>query len=46
MTKDGKKASRLEKIDFFRKSTQFVLLVHTVVNSGSDLGQEMASGSD
>ena len=46
MTKIDKNASKFKKIDYFGKSTQFFLLVHTVVSYGIDLGQGMASGCD
>ena len=34
----------LKKIEYFSKSTQFSLLVHTVVSHGSGLGREVYSG--
>ena len=46
MTKNDINASKSKKIDYFGKSTQFFLLVHTVVSYGIDLGQGMASGCD
>ena len=46
MTKIDKNASKLKKIDYFGKSTQFSLLVHTVVSHGSGLGREVYSGCD
>ena len=46
MTENDKNASKFKKIDYFGKSTQFFLLVHTVVSYGIGLGQGMASGCD
>ena len=36
-TKNDKNASKFKKIDYLGKSTQFFLLVYTVVSSRSDL---------
>ena len=46
MTENDKNASKFKKIDYFGKSAQFFLLVHTVVSYGIGLGQGMASGCD
>ena len=43
MTKNDKNALKLKKTD--KLISQFLLLVHTVVSSRSDLDQVMASGS-
>ena len=43
MVKNDLNTSKLRKIDYFGKSTQFFFLVHTVVSCESGLGQEMAS---
>ena len=46
MIKNDKNTSKFKKVDYFGKSTQIFFLVCTIMSYGSDIGREMASGSD